>query len=433
MVFVKVLGDLIAIHSGYLLAFLIRFGFDIPFYNLKSYLILAPWLTIVAIVLFQAYDLISDRIKKWMEIFSSLVCIVGILFLVGMGTSYLMQTYSFPRSIFIISTLTQLAMLTLWRRILWLWFLKKESPFTLIIAGKPEKMEERVKHLSNYSSGFFKVLDKISEDISPEEFSEKLNRLKPKGILICASMPEIKRKWMIKEAITKGVEVYIIPRLEDILIAYSSPEYLNGIPTFRISPFDKFNIRGVKRIIDIVLSIVFLIISLPVLVLAMIAIKIESPKDPVLYIQERIGRGGKIFKLIKLRTMIPDAEKQTGAVLASPEDPRVTKVGRILRRLRIDELPQLFNVLKGDMSLVGPRPERPIFVETFEKEIEGYKLRHILPVGLTGLAQIEGSYSTSPEDKLRYDLVYGKSASTITDLFIILRTLSILILKDKSE
>ena len=140
------------------------------------------------------------------------------------------------------------------------------------------------------------------------------------------------------------------------------------------------------------------------------AIKLTSP-GPVFYTQKRVGRNNKVFQLYKFRTMINNAEARTGPVLSSEKDGRVTKVGRILRMTRIDEIPQLINVLKGDMSIVGPRPERPVFVEKYCKELPDYAYRHMINTGITGLAQVSGKYSTSPQDKLRYDLLYAKAAT----------------------
>jgi len=127
-----------------------------------------------------------------------------------------------------------------------------------------------------------------------------------------------------------------------------------------------------------------------------------------------------------------DAEKATGPVLAVQDDPRITGVGRVLRAMRIDELPQLYNVLKGDMSFIGPRPERPFFVDQFRKDIPGYDYRHQIKAGITGFAQIEGSYSTSAEDKLRFDLFYARIKSPIKDLQILLHTLKVMLMRDKS-
>jgi lipopolysaccharide/colanic/teichoic acid biosynthesis glycosyltransferase len=175
------------------------------------------------------------------------------------------------------------------------------------------------------------------------------------------------------------------------------------------------------------------VIALPLVLLAAIAIKIESPGGPVLFRQERVGQGGKVFELLKLRTMIPNAEMLTGPVLAEENDSRITKVGKVLRASRIDELPQLWNVLKGDMSFVGPRPERPVFVQQFRDEMPGYELRHQVKTGITGLAQVEGKYTTPPEDKLRFDLLYVKTMSPIKDIQILLHTLKVMLMRHKAS
>ncbi|UCD83682.1 MAG: sugar transferase, partial [Deltaproteobacteria bacterium] len=143
--------------------------------------------------------------------------------------------------------------------------------------------------------------------------------------------------------------------------------------------------------------------------------------------QERVGKDGKIFPLIKFRSMYQHAEKETGPVLAEKNDHRVTRIGRILRKTRFDEVPQLLNVLKGDMSLVGPRPERPFFVEKFKREIPGYVERLQVRPGITGFAQVNLTYDISPQDKLRYDLLYIRKHSIPLDLDIILRTIFVML------
>lgn len=428
----KVLGDLACIHAGYLAAFLIRFGGRLPAENWQAYLKVAPWLTLISLLLLQTYDLFSGQRRRWAEIFSSLVCVVGLLLLAGLSLSYLMQTYAFPRSTFFLAAAAQLVFLVAWRRFVWAWSLNMQGALTLLVVGPLEEAAERARQLEAHGSALFRVVGIVGES-SSGELAETLERLSPKGLLFCSSIPREKRNRLMAEAMGRGLSVFLIPDVDDIFLAFSSAEQLNGIPVFRISSFQEAPIGGWKRLLDIALAILLLVPALPVLLLAALAIKLESPRGPVFYFQERVGQGGKVFRLVKLRTMVPDAEKDTGPVLASTDDPRLTRVGRILRAARIDELPQLWNVLKGDMSFVGPRPERPFFVEKLEKEIPGYGLRHSLPVGITGLAQVEGSYSTPPEDKLRYDLMYAKTASPLVDLRIILRTLSVLMLRDKAS
>lgn len=181
--------------------------------------------------------------------------------------------------------------------------------------------------------------------------------------------------------------------------------------------------RLVKRIFDIVgatLGLIFLALAFPFIALA---IYIDSP-GPIFYVQERVGQGGRIFRAYKFRTMVPDAEKN-GAVWAQKNDPRVTRVGRILRKTHIDEFPQFINILKGEMSAVGPRPERPEFVEELAREIPFYRVRHAVKPGMAGWALVKYGYASSKEDtviKLQYDLYYIKHWSVWLDLVILLKT-----------
>jgi sugar transferase (PEP-CTERM system associated) len=184
--------------------------------------------------------------------------------------------------------------------------------------------------------------------------------------------------------------------------------------------------RALKRVLDVTVSLFILAFMLPVLLLAMAAVWLGDGQS-VFYSQERVTRGGRIFRILKLRTMRVDAEAN-GAVWAAKNDNRITPVGEFLRRTRIDELPQLFNVLKGDMSLVGPRPERPQFVEELAKHLPLYRERHAVKAGLTGWAQINYPYGASIDDarsKLSYDLYYVKNVSVLFDLLIIMQTLRV--------
>jgi exopolysaccharide biosynthesis polyprenyl glycosylphosphotransferase len=184
-----------------------------------------------------------------------------------------------------------------------------------------------------------------------------------------------------------------------------------------------------KRFFDIVFSFLVLIFFSPILLLIAICIKITS-KGKVFYTQERISIDNRTFNIYKFRTMQEEAEKLTGPIFADDNDPRCTKIGLILRKISLDEFPQFFNVLLGDMSIVGPRPERPFYVEQFKKEIENYNERHKVKSGITGLAQIEGLRGkTSIEIRTKYDLEYVDNQSFLLDLEIISKTLS-LVIKD---
>ena len=179
-----------------------------------------------------------------------------------------------------------------------------------------------------------------------------------------------------------------------------------------------------KSVISVVVSSILLLLTSPILLLAAIAVKLSS-KGPIVFRQERVGQNGRIFELLKFRSMRADAEASSGPVWAALDDPRVTRVGRILRKTRIDELPQLWNVLRGDMHFVGPRPERPVFVQELREKIPYYGLRHIVKPGITGWAQINYGYGRTEEDtveKLQYDLFYIKNLSVLLDCLIMLET-----------
>lgn len=184
----------------------------------------------------------------------------------------------------------------------------------------------------------------------------------------------------------------------------------------------------IKRLFDIFFSILGLVITIPIIVVTGIVIKLES-EGPIFYTQERVGLYGKYFHVIKLRSMRINAEKN-GAQWAKKNDPRVTKVGSFIRKTRIDELPQLWNVLIGDMSLVGPRPERPLFTAQFNDEIPGFVERLKVRPGLTGWAQVNGGYDLTPKQKFNLDLFYIDHSSFIFDIVIILKTIKIIITRE---
>ncbi|MBZ5638228.1 MAG: TIGR03013 family PEP-CTERM/XrtA system glycosyltransferase [Acidobacteriia bacterium] len=204
------------------------------------------------------------------------------------------------------------------------------------------------------------------------------------------------------------------------------PSWLIFSDGFKISPL---RLAG-KRLLDVVFSLFLLVVSLPVALLMAILIRLDS-RGPVLYRQRRMGSGGREFVLLKFRSMVQDAEGRSGPTWARAHDPRVTRVGRILRKLRIDETPQLLNVLRGEMSFVGPRPERKHFVEQLERRIPYYRLRMAVRPGITGWAQVQYQYAASEEDaleKLKYDLYYIKNCNALFDLWIALKTVKVVLL-----
>jgi len=256
---------------------------------------------------------------------------------------------------------------------------------------------------------------------------------------IIVGLTDSRKKLPTKELLDLKTNGLLIETVEDfyervtgkIPVENLRPSWLVFNSGFYISKY----VFLLKRILSIFLSVVLLILTSPILLLTMLAIKLDS-KGPVFYKQKRVGRNGRVFKLVKFRSMRQDAEKETGPVWSTQEnDNRVTRVGRFLRRARIDELPQIFNVLRGDMDMVGPRPERPFFVERLSTEIPYYPLRHIVKPGITGWAQVNYGYASKLEhtvEKLQYDLFYIKNISLALDLLVIFETIKTVLVRKGS-
>jgi len=236
--------------------------------------------------------------------------------------------------------------------------------------------------------------------------------------------------YIISKLESKGIGLKIVPDLYEILSGQARTSQLYGIPLIDIMPelMPEWE-KKLKRISDVVISLIILVLTLPLNIFVALAIRLDS-KGPILFKQERIGMNNKNFKIYKFRSMFQDAEKNTGPVWSTKDDPRVTRVGKIMRQLRIDEIPQFFNVLKGEMSLVGPRPERSYFVEQLSLQIPYYKRRLKVRPGITGWAQVKHKYDESIEDvkvKLRYDLFYIENMSLRMDIKILARTILVVL------
>jgi len=228
----------------------------------------------------------------------------------------------------------------------------------------------------------------------------------------------------------RGVLVWNLPQLfsefaERLPARYLDEHWVATAEGFR--SLNETSFQVIKRLVDICLAFTGLLLLSPLLALAAVLVKLQDG-GAVFYSQERVGKGEKTFRIHKLRTMVGHAEHITGPVWASPDDPRVTSIGRWLRKLRIDEIPQMCNVLKGEMSFVGPRPERAVFVEALQRKYAVYSLRHLVRPGITGWAQVRCPYGASEEDtllKLEYDLYYLQNASILFDIRVFFKTISI--------
>ena len=257
----------------------------------------------------------------------------------------------------------------------------------------------------------------------------------PKYDVICLmeTIPFDVRNMFMEAGLRMNKEFYVVPMSYEMNFAKVKMAYLDDVMVFHLRPtrISAVNLF-LKRMMDIAISFAALAVALVPMCIIALLIKLTSP-GPVFYKQLRLTQDKKEFYIYKFRSMVQDAEKKTGPALATKDDPRITKVGKWLRKLRLDELPQLINILKGDMSIVGPRPERPFFVEKYEKEIPNYDRRFTMKAGLTALSHVYGRYSTDIVDRTHYDLLYVQNYSLLMDIRIMLLTSRTLFLKDAAE
>ena len=251
--------------------------------------------------------------------------------------------------------------------------------------------------------------------------------------MVVGDIPSHERNLLLKKCYDAGIRVYMIPKISDILIRTSTNLNLFDTPIL-LSRNEGLQADQmlVKRIIDVVVSVIGIIITMPLFVMFGAAIHLTD-RGPIFYKQTRLTLDGKLFEIYKFRTMREDAEKDGIARLAGEDDDRITAVGKLLRATRFDELPQLFNIIKGEMSLVGPRPERPEIAAEYMEELPEFSMRLKMKAGLTGYAQVHGKYNTTPYDKLKLDLHYIRNYSIWMDLILIVLTPKVLFMKESTE
>lgn len=318
--------------------------------------------------------------------------------------------------------------------ILWAWgnsklFAKLYPPHNMImiygsrlVESISEKMHTREDRYS------------ISKYVDIGEGIENICKMIPdyESVIIC-DVPSKQRNILLKYCFEKSIRIYMVPKISDILIRGSEEIHMFDSPLLLSRNMGlNFGQRFFKRLLDLILVIPLIVVASPFMLIIAAAIKLYD-HGPALYKQERLTLGGKPFPVYKFRSMIVDAEKDGRARLASEKDDRITPVGKIIRKIRMDELPQLFNILFGQMSFVGPRPERPSIAAEYEKEMPEFGYRTKVKAGLTGYAQVLGKYNTTPYDKLKLDLTYIAKYSLLLDIKLILMTIKILFMAESTE
>jgi exopolysaccharide biosynthesis polyprenyl glycosylphosphotransferase len=352
---------------------------------------------------------------------------------------------SFPRSVLLLYVLLDLGLLLAWRgaadRGGW------ESERRVAIVGSGQAAAEIARTLAQHRWHGLRVAGFVPQPDQPLPDPAELEPALGPQLGSSADLPALLQSGTIDDIVLAGsgdswqtrlidllagtrpdhTNVLLLPGPFESLIGRMRYRWVHDLPLIEVVRETEWRINWpLKRLLDLVGGSLLLLTALPAIALCALAVRLTSP-GPILYRQQRIGRGQRAFTLWKLRTMCADAEAESGEVLTQPGDPRLTPCGAVLRRFRLDELPQLWNVLEGSMSLVGPRPERPGFVQRYLKEVPGYAERFSLAPGVTGLAQVNGEYHSSPQNKLRYDLAYAANWTLWLDLSILLRTVKIVL------
>ena len=303
---------------------------------------------------------------------------------------------------------------------------------TLIISGQMRSSENVSSFIDRLKFKYDFLYDITERILETEPYDELFAAIDRHDTVILFEVEPNKRRLLIKACTERHKAFLYDPRIEDIICEGCSGRHYLDTPLMRYDfHYKDFYAQVMKRILDVVLSLVLIVILTPFMCIVMLAIKAED-HGPVFYRQKRVTKNGKVFEMIKFRSMVVDAEKM-GVIPSTENDPRITKVGKFIRATRMDELPQLFNILHGDMSFVGPRPERVEHVEYYTKLMPEFQYRHRVKGGLTGYAQVYGKYNTSAYDKLRLDLEYIENQSFLSDLKIFLLTIRTVFQREATE
>lgn len=386
-----------------------------------------PVMGLLYIVMMGAYGLWNPIKLAYSEMLYSVFLTVATLWVTTMALTFIFRDFAYPRYVFFLGFFLQLLFLSIWRTIVFRILEVEHGKKNLLIIGRNDVRDIAKKTIETFPRLY------TLKYIADYRCKRLCTYIEDADVVfLCEEIEGEAKIELVDRLMNMSKSVYVVPRNYEINLLRANVQRIEDKPVVKLHKLElTIEQRFFKRCVDILISVAGLIIFAPVFLL--VAYKIKAyDNGPVFYRQERMTRGNEVFSILKFRSMVVDAEKHTGPSLVQEEDDRVTPVGRRIRAARLDELPQLLNILKGDMSFVGPRPERPFFFEQFRKEIPDYKYRTLVKAGLTGYAQVYGSYISTPHDKAKYDLLYIREYSFLKDIKIILLTLKIIFMKERA-
>ncbi len=420
--------DLVLIVLSYGLAFLL-FNEQMTPKNYDAFLGILPWIIVISILFLGIYEL--DRLVQYdvWDIVRKLAIAVTFILLITMTVSFFFREFAMPRSVLLSAHGIAFIALLVWKSAFTKYSQLSRKGKVMFI-GTEKEFEEMEDSLASFlsKSSYVRWYDKKE---SLAQLRTQINQFNV--VFIGSELEEEKKDRLMFHAMKNKKLVYVVPKVNDMLLMNTSVTTMDDTMVMQVRPFTlSLTQLLIKRGVDIAAAVAMIVATLPVMVVTAIGIKIED-RGPVFFKQERVGKNHKPFNILKFRSMVIDAESKTGPVLAKANDDRITKMGKFIRKTRIDELPQLINVLKGDMSLVGPRPEREFFTKQFQRENKWFNYRHAVKPGITGYAQVMGKYTTDADKKLKFDLHYIRNYSFWLDLTILMKTILVVINKAKSE
>jgi exopolysaccharide biosynthesis polyprenyl glycosylphosphotransferase len=386
---------------------------------------------VLALIFFRVYNtsvLTRNYLPTIISVFFSLIFANFVLVII----LFFIPDLSFTKLVLVFTVLLQFIYIAVWKAIL-VQYIQKKNIKNVIVFGKEDEVEELTKKLLVEFHGLINIkYIFIQNNGNYRQVIDFLGHVDQ--IYISPGVTERAKNKIVNYCLgIRGVDALLVPKTYEISLLNAKAVQLRDILTLQISSLHlSLEELIIKRVFDFIVSFIGLIVLFPLLFVIGILVKAHDGGD-VFFRQERVTQDNKRFMIYKFRTMIVDAEKHTGAVQASENDDRITPIGKFLRTSRIDEIPQLINVLKGEMSLVGPRALRVEEVEAFEENNSNFKFRAHVKAGMTGVAQTNGNYATTANDKLRLDLLYIRNFSFLNDLSIILHTIRVVFDKESSK
>ncbi|WP_231037738.1 sugar transferase [Pectinatus frisingensis] len=424
-------GDILGvILSVYLSVHFVLLFKEVPF-TTDIYYRFMPMNIITIGIFFNLYRLYSLKQKTYNEIFLGIGLSIIYSFIIMMAFSFYFREFSYSRSVLVMTGILEFVVLNIWQYFFWRLEMLLTTPRKVLLIGRHDEIDRVKGRMYSIPNLKYKIVKTIDDTSKYETYLQSI--IDVDLVIICAGLSLQQKSRIMESCQQMQKQVLLWPSIYELFCRALAINKIDDIPFFSpqyINP--SLEQRSLKRVLDIILAGVALIALIPLMAVTAMLIKLDS-RGPVFYKQLRVGRYGKNFFVYKFRSMRTDAEKTCGPVMAGEDDPRITHVGRFLRRTRIDEVPQFINVLKGSMSIVGPRPERPFFVEKFKKEIPEYIYRYNVKPGITGMAQVYGKYNTTVYDKLIYDLMYIQHCDVFTDFTIMIQTVRVLFQKSSTE